>query len=155
MEKEKFIDESWKETASADKEKLEKATRNIGKDQQSTESPSGRGPSQNEQVSQNEPAQQNASSSDESEGLQLNFQNYVTSLGFQAMIFMGEIPNPVTNETEKNLEQAKFLIDTLVMLREKTKGNLISKEEDVLNTTIYELQMKYIEANKNEASNPN
>ena len=33
------------------------------------------------------------------------FLNYVTSLGFQAMIFMGEIPNPVTNQIEKNLSR--------------------------------------------------
>ena len=45
------------------------------------------------------------------------------------MIFLGEMPNPITNQVEKNLKQAKFLIDTLVILRDKTKGNL-SKEED-------------------------
>ncbi|OGX38806.1 MAG: hypothetical protein A3G91_03705 [Omnitrophica WOR_2 bacterium RIFCSPLOWO2_12_FULL_50_9] len=71
--------------------------------------------------------------------------NYVTSLAFQAMVFLGEIPNPMTNETEQNLQQAKFVIDTLVMLRGKTKGNLTKKESDMLNATAYELQMKYVE----------
>ena len=44
---------------------------------------------------------------------QLDFFNYIASLGFQTMIFLGEMPNPITNKTEKNLKQAKFLIDTL------------------------------------------
>ena len=59
---------------------------------------------------------------------------------------MGEIPNPVTNINEKDLEQAKFVIETLILLQEKTKGNLTGKESDVLNTAAYELQMKYVEA---------
>ena len=44
---------------------------------------------------------------------QLDFFNYIASLGFQTMIFLGEMPNPITNKVEKNLKQAKFLIDTL------------------------------------------
>ena len=44
---------------------------------------------------------------------QLDFFNYIASLGFQTMIFLGEMPNPITNQIEKNLKQAKFLIDTL------------------------------------------
>ncbi len=71
--------------------------------------------------------------------------NYVSSLGFQSLIFMGVVPNPMTNEVTKNLDQAKFLIDTLVMIKGKTEGNLEKQEEDLLNATCYELQMKYVE----------
>ena len=39
---------------------------------------------------------------------EVNFISYITSLAFQVMIFLGEIPNPVTNATEKNLVQAKL-----------------------------------------------
>jgi len=46
---------------------------------------------------------------------QLDFFNYIASLGFQTMIFLGEMPNPMTNQVEKNLKQAKFLIDTLII----------------------------------------
>lgn len=81
----------------------------------------------------------------EEQAFELNFLNYITSLGFQAMIFLGEIPHPATNEMETNLEQAKLLIDTLVMLRDKTKGNLSQQEENMLNASIYELQMKFVE----------
>ena len=45
--------------------------------------------------------------------MEVTFVNYVTSLVLQAMIFLGEMPNPLTHEVEKNLDQAKtdFLLD--------------------------------------------
>ena len=79
---------------------------------------------------------------------QLDFFNYIASLGFQTMIFLGEMPNPMTNQIDKNLKQAKFLIDTLVILREKTKGNLSKEEDDLLNGSIYELELRYVELSK-------
>ena len=78
----------------------------------------------------------------------LDFFNYIASLGFQAMIFLGEMPNPITNQVEKNLKQAKFLIDTLIILRDKTKGNLSKEEDDLLNGSIYELELRYVELSK-------
>ncbi len=81
---------------------------------------------------------------------ELDFFNYIASLGFQAMIFLGEVPNPITNQTDKNLKQAKFLIDTLSLLREKTEGNLSKEEAELLNGSIYELQLRYVEAIKKD-----
>ncbi len=81
---------------------------------------------------------------------QLDFFNYIASLGFQAMIFLGEMPNPITNQVDKNLKQAKFLIDTLGLLRDKTTGNLSKEEAELLNGSIYELQLRYVEAIKKE-----
>jgi hypothetical protein len=63
---------------------------------------------------------------------------------------MGAIPNPITNEMDKNLIQSRFIIDTLVMLKDKTKGNLTEQENNLLESSIYELQMKYIEVVKDE-----
>jgi len=84
--------------------------------------------------------------------MEVNFLNYLTSLALQAMIFLGEIPNPMAeNKTEINLKQAKFLIDTLLLLRDKTKGNLNKEEEDFLNMSLYELQMKFVERVKAES----
>lgn len=92
---------------------------------------------------------QESGSREEGQG-ELNFFNYIASLGFQTMIFLGEMPNPVTNQIEKNLKQAKFLIDTLIILREKTKGNLTKEEDDLLNGSIYELQLRYVELSKKQ-----
>ncbi|MEI6438181.1 MAG: DUF1844 domain-containing protein [Candidatus Omnitrophota bacterium] len=79
------------------------------------------------------------------EEIEVNFFNYIASMGYQAMIFLGEVPNPMTNQTEANVRQAKFLIDTLAMVREKTKNNLTPQEDQFLGSTLYELQMKFVE----------
>ncbi len=77
--------------------------------------------------------------------VEVNFFNYLTSMGYQAMIFLGEIPNPMTGQNEKNLRQAKFIIDTLLLIKEKTKGNLTDQENAFIEGTLYELQMKFVE----------
>jgi len=128
MDKEKHVDESWKEAVSKEKESDPLQTPSAQeKDATETEG--------------------------ESDLLEVNFLNYIASLAFQAMIFLGDVPNPMNdNKIDKNLKQAKFLIDTLVLLREKTKGNLDKQEEEILNASIYELQMKYVEHSKEETS---
>ncbi len=125
MPEDKYIDESWKETASEEKERLEKT----------------------EGAKHEENKDQKLESAGQ-ENLAMTFLHYLTSLAFQTMIFLGEIPNPATNQADKNLDQAKLLIDTLLMLREKTQGNLSKQESDFLNGSLYELQMKYVELTK-------
>ncbi|MDE2027040.1 MAG: DUF1844 domain-containing protein [Candidatus Omnitrophica bacterium] len=115
----------------------------LGPDGQPLASSGSQQPAKEEPAGE-EPAKEAAA---EGEG-QLNFFNYIASLGFQTMIFLGEMPNPITNQVEKNLKQAKFLIDTLVILRDKTKGNLTKEEDDLLNGSIYELQMRYVDLSK-------
>ena len=73
-----------------------------------------------------------------------DFNFFITTLSLQASINLGQVPNPVTNKKEENLVQAKFLIDTLGMLKEKTKGNLTQEETDFLENILYELRMQYI-----------
>ena len=133
MNKEKYVDESWKDQASEEKDKLADVETQQEKDS---------GASDPTSVQSEAPADNTEHAN---EIVEVNFLNYVTSLGFQAMIFMGEILNPVTNQIEKNLTQAKFLIDTLTMLKEKTTGNLTDQENDLLENSIYELQMKYVQ----------
>ena len=70
------------------------------------------------------------------------FMNLVTSLGYQALMYLGEIPNPVSQQREMNLEAAKETIDFLTALKAKTEGNL-SAEELELFAIIPELQMKF------------
>jgi hypothetical protein len=125
MEPDKKVDESWKD--SVEKEKVHI----FGQDK----------------AEENVPAE---TQGEQEEAPQLDFANYVASLGFQSLVFMGEIPNPITNEMQKNLPQSKFLIDTLLLLREKTKGNLTEQEDRLLNGSIYELQMKFVEVLQKE-----
>jgi hypothetical protein len=43
-----------------------------------------------------------------------------------------------------NLDEARYCIDTLVMLREKTAGNLTDEERGILTQTLSELQQVYV-----------
>jgi uncharacterized protein YjaG (DUF416 family) len=73
-----------------------------------------------------------------------DFNFFITSLALQATIALGVIENPMTNKKEENLIQAKFLIDTLGVLKDKTKGNLTNEEEKLLENVLYELRMQYV-----------
>jgi len=77
-----------------------------------------------------------------------DFSIFVTSLSMQALIAMGEVPNPIDNKKEQNLEHAQYVIDTLDMLTEKTKGNLKPDEEKILEDVLYHLRMRYLELSK-------
>ena len=130
MDNEKHVDESWKDNVARDKEAPgageDKAGGSVdgcscGHDHGQEDAPGAHGE------------------------LEVNFFNYIMSLGYQAMIFLGEVPNPMTGKSEKNLRQAKFLIDTLALIKEKTRGNLSPEEDNILVSSLYELQMKYVE----------
>lgn len=73
-----------------------------------------------------------------------DFNFFVTTLAMQTAIALGEIANPADNKKEENLPQAQFLIDTLGMLKEKTKGNLSADETKLLDNVLYELRTQYI-----------
>ena len=70
-----------------------------------------------------------------------SFRLLVTRLSFQAMICMGVLENPVTKTKEVNLANARMLVDDLVMLREKTRGNLDPDERAHLDKVIGDLQL--------------
>jgi uncharacterized protein YjaG (DUF416 family) len=77
-----------------------------------------------------------------------DFNFFITTLALQASIALGVMPNPATNKTEEDLTQARFLIDTLNMLKEKTKGNLSKEEDGLLENILYELRTQYIAKTK-------
>ena len=77
-----------------------------------------------------------------------SFSLFTSSLVTQALISLGEVENPFSKKSEQNLDQAKFTIDTLEIIREKTKGNLTEDEAKLLDTALYDLRMGYIEKSK-------
>jgi len=86
---------------------------------------------------------------------QPTFSIFISSLGMQAMIAMGKIENPLTKKVEANYEQAKFLIDTIEIIKNKTINNLNEQEETLLNDSLYNLRMIYLEVTKNEGKKEN
>src|ERR1700682_3743797 len=78
----------------------------------------------------------------------LRFLTLVMSLATAAWSQLGKIPHPTTQKLEKDLEQAKMSIDFLRMLLEKTKGNLKSKEDELLTNTVTDLEMNFADEMK-------
>jgi hypothetical protein len=77
------------------------------------------------------------------------FVNLVFIFQNAAMQQMGKITNPLTGKIERNLEQARFSIDMIDMLRSKTRGNVSSDLEKLLDTALTNLRMNFVdEANK-------
>jgi hypothetical protein len=73
-----------------------------------------------------------------------NFVMLVSNFATQALIELGEIKNPITKQTERAPERAKFTIDMLQVIRDKTKNNLTPEEQRFVDGALYELRMKYV-----------
>jgi hypothetical protein len=78
----------------------------------------------------------------------IDFTAFVLGLASTAMIQMGAAPEPETNEVHKNLVLARQTIDLLGMLREKTRGNLTDEEQRFFDALLYDLRLRFVEAQK-------
>ncbi|GAB1401906.1 hypothetical protein MASR1M68_08170 [Elusimicrobiota bacterium] len=68
---------------------------------------------------------------------------------------MGKIPSQIDGKITKDLKSAQQTIDLLIMLKDKTKGNLSSTEEKMLTDTLSNLQMNYAdEVSKEKTTKP-
>ncbi len=74
-----------------------------------------------------------------------SFVNFMMSLASQAAAALGAMPHPVTGQRSLDLDLGKHWIDTMAMLKNKTKGNLHPKEEQLLNGLLSDLRMQFIQ----------
>jgi len=74
----------------------------------------------------------------------LDFSSIIFPIYTQALIKLGMLEDPRTNKLETNLEYAKRLIDILDLLRDRTKGNLESEEENLLEAILSQLKLNYL-----------
>jgi len=81
----------------------------------------------------------------------LDFETLITEYSTTAMAYLGGMPDPETQEPIFNLPLAKRMIDTIDLLKEKTKGNLSTPENNFLENTLYSLKMAYVRAVQNSA----
>jgi hypothetical protein len=73
-----------------------------------------------------------------------SFTLLVQKLGYQALITLGVVENPLTRKREPNLAHAQSVIDDLMMLRAKTRGNLAPDEEQHLAQVVGDLQRHFV-----------
>lgn len=84
---------------------------------------------------------------------QVDFSSFIFSLSTSALIHFGDIPDPITKKTEKNLPMIRQTIDLLNVLKDKTKGNLTKEEEELLDNVLYDLRMRYVRKSKPKQAN--
>jgi len=110
------IDDDWKSQAQREKERIA------------------------EQVEQREPAQERGAGMGAAD-----FRGLINMLAMQAMIGLGGLRDPSGANIPPSPELAKFHIDLLDVLDKKTRGNLSDDEKKMLDTTLYQLRMAYVQ----------
>ena len=99
---------------------------------------------QDQQETNDQEKQTDSSKEKETEPFQVDFSTFIMSLTSSAFYHLGDMPAPSTGKKEVNLPAVQQTIDMLIMLREKTKGNLKEDEKKLLEQLVYELQVKYV-----------
>lgn len=76
---------------------------------------------------------------------EITFGLFMSGLLMEALIALGDAEHPVTKKRELSAPHAKFIIETLAMLKEKTKNNLTKEEADSLEAVLYDLRMRFVQ----------
>jgi len=118
-DKEKKVDESWKDKVGQEKDEVRHE--------------------QEKDVSQTAHAAETGFPP-----VEASFITLVAELAMQASLFMGEIADPESKEPIEDLNRAKYLIDELGVLEEKTKGNLTPEEGAALKNVLFDLRMRFV-----------
>ena len=81
----------------------------------------------------------------------ITFTGFILSLATTAAVHFGDIADPNTGErSEPNLPAAAQMIELITLLQEKTRGNLIEPEERLVDDLLYELRLRYVQAQQGE-----
>ncbi|MFT5684122.1 MAG: hypothetical protein ACI8RZ_005063 [Myxococcota bacterium] len=74
----------------------------------------------------------------------VNFSQFIVSLASSALVHLGEIAEPGSNEPKVDLTLARHTIDLITMLQEKTSGNLSSDETKLVEAVLGDLRTKFL-----------
>jgi len=121
---EKKVDGGWKEQARREKERLAEEL-----DSQTAEGGEGEGGALGEMP-------------------EADFLHFVSGLAVQVMMFLGQVENPLMGKRMLDLPAAKYNIDILGILAEKTRGNLTEEEDKSLTSVLSELRLRYVQTVK-------
>lgn len=129
-----LVDEDWKSKVQTEKE---------------TAKPSGHGTPE-AAAAKAEPPPARAELDDlRAELPRASFTSLVTMLATQAMVALGQIPDPMQNKPVVRLNFARHYIDTLGVLEEKTKGGQLTADEAaLLEHVLFDLRLAFVEAQK-------
>src|SRR5262245_14315105 len=78
---------------------------------------------------------------------EIDFGSFVVSLATSALMHLGEVHDE-GGTPQVDLPLAKQTIDIISMLRDKTRGNLTDEESQFIDSALYDLRLKFLEARK-------
>ena len=140
------VDNNWKERVKAEDAALDQRFHKTPPPQHTTKEPEPQTPPESaEKTAESKPL-------DPRLFPRAEFPTLVGMFSTQAMFALGLIPNPATGKSDVQLELARHFIDLLGVLDEKTKGNLSSPEHSLLEMTLHELRMAYVEAERQSSA---
>jgi hypothetical protein len=79
------------------------------------------------------------------------FTDFLLWLATMAAVQFGDLPDPATGEpVEPNIPAAGHMVELIAMLQEKTAGNLTPTESKLLDDLLYELRMRFVQAQQGQ-----
>jgi hypothetical protein len=78
----------------------------------------------------------------------LEFNTFILSLARTAAVHFGDVADAGGAKQPPDLRAASHIIDVLMLLEAKTRGNLTAEERQVLDQVLYELRLRFVEAQK-------
>jgi hypothetical protein len=132
-----IVDDDWKQQAQAEKEKLAEQAKidETPPAESQPQAPDAQGPGQAPEGGEGQERQLPPAS----------FTTFVSSLFMQAMMALGEFSDPNSEKVMIDLDAAKYNIDMLKVLEEKTKGNIDEEEKKLLEDASYKVQMRFVQ----------
>jgi len=80
-----------------------------------------------------------------------NMQVFLAGLYTQTLVALGEMESPLTGKKQRNVAEAAYLIDTIAMLQQKTRGNLAGDEASYVQNVLTDLRMRYVRSSAQQA----
>lgn len=144
-----IVDDDWKKQAKAEKARLSEAEKSAPPKAPRPPAPSGTAPGATPQAG-DQTAPQGAPVGDQPLD-KIDFSELLRMLGTQALMYLGQFPDPQTGKAIIALDMAKVNIDLLAVLEDKTKGNLTPEEDRDLKGLLGELRMIFVEISRTVA----
>lgn len=79
---------------------------------------------------------------------EVTFAAFIMSLNTSALFHLGELADPATGKKVVDLDLARHAIDTLVLIEQKTKGNLTEEEGQLLKNLLYDIKLRFVNSAK-------
>ncbi|MEO2020467.1 MAG: DUF1844 domain-containing protein [Pirellulaceae bacterium] len=146
------VDEDWKSQVQAEKEAGtddEPQADEPAADEPTADEPTADEPAADEPAADEPAADEPAADELAAEGVpEASFSTLISVLATQAMVALGEGIPGQQEQTPVQLSLARYHVDTLSVLQEKTAGNLSDEETALLKQVLYQLRMMYVTVQK-------